>query len=262
MDLANLPAFNFNLDEICEDVLFPEKDDFDDIFMDELTIAPTPPYTCSTLATSREKTLHNLDHGDGAPKIDAGSTALTPVSIDEQSCQKCVYRPPGGSNFGGSTFLDRMKKEDDYNNQSCHGRLEGAFGGVSLSNSPTNYADLPTRGAKDLFENMDFKSSDGSTNKPKATDGSPSRFAGSTGIPNAKSKLQVSPSPSYASCLGSAGVGNVRRRRRPGVDRPSSSGEACTICGDKASGYHYNALSCEGCKGRKIFFFNHPVIKN
>ena len=25
--------------------------------------------------------------------------------------------------------------------------------------------------------------------------------------------------------------------------------ELCMICGDKASGYHYNALSCEGCKG-------------
>ncbi|KAF8357675.1 hypothetical protein PRIPAC_92670, partial [Pristionchus pacificus] len=25
--------------------------------------------------------------------------------------------------------------------------------------------------------------------------------------------------------------------------------ELCLVCGDKASGYHYNALSCEGCKG-------------
>ena len=25
--------------------------------------------------------------------------------------------------------------------------------------------------------------------------------------------------------------------------------EICLICGDRASGYHYNALSCEGCKG-------------
>ena len=23
----------------------------------------------------------------------------------------------------------------------------------------------------------------------------------------------------------------------------------CVVCGDKASGYHYNVLSCEGCKG-------------
>lgn len=27
--------------------------------------------------------------------------------------------------------------------------------------------------------------------------------------------------------------------------------ELCVVCGDKASGYHYNALTCEGCKGEK-----------
>lgn len=26
--------------------------------------------------------------------------------------------------------------------------------------------------------------------------------------------------------------------------------ELCVVCGDKASGYHYNALTCEGCKGK------------
>jgi len=32
-------------------------------------------------------------------------------------------------------------------------------------------------------------------------------------------------------------------RQRPDTE------ELCLICGDRASGYHYNALSCEGCKG-------------
>lgn len=27
--------------------------------------------------------------------------------------------------------------------------------------------------------------------------------------------------------------------------------ELCVVCGDKASGYHYNALTCEGCKGEE-----------
>lgn len=27
--------------------------------------------------------------------------------------------------------------------------------------------------------------------------------------------------------------------------------ELCVVCGDKASGYHYNALTCEGCKGKE-----------
>lgn len=34
------------------------------------------------------------------------------------------------------------------------------------------------------------------------------------------------------------------------LQKPKVEEELCTICGDRASGYHYNALSCEGCKGK------------
>ncbi|TSO77771.1 Bile acid receptor [Bagarius yarrelli] len=42
--------------------------------------------------------------------------------------------------------------------------------------------------------------------------------------------------------------GIKRPRMGPGA-RVKGQDELCVVCGDKASGYHYNALTCEGCKG-------------
>ena len=33
------------------------------------------------------------------------------------------------------------------------------------------------------------------------------------------------------------------------INHTKDGEKLCVICGDRASGYHYNALSCEGCKG-------------
>ncbi|CAG7724964.1 unnamed protein product, partial [Allacma fusca] len=39
--------------------------------------------------------------------------------------------------------------------------------------------------------------------------------------------------------------GTTKKKKGP---VPRQQEELCLVCGDRASGYHYNALTCEGCK--------------
>lgn len=46
-----------------------------------------------------------------------------------------------------------------------------------------------------------------------------------------------------------------KRSRHAAHSGRSKGEELCVVCGDTASGYHYNALTCEGCKGESYFTF-------
>ncbi|XP_048202662.1 nuclear receptor subfamily 1 group I member 2-like [Perognathus longimembris pacificus] len=42
------------------------------------------------------------------------------------------------------------------------------------------------------------------------------------------------------------------------IDEEDGSPQICRVCGDKANGYHFNVMSCEGCKG----FFRRAMKRN
>lgn len=67
-----------------------------------------------------------------------------------------------------------------------------------------------------------------------------------------KKKLNHAPVTSGSvNTTGPGGVGGTVLNNRPAE-------ELCLVCGDRSSGYHYNALTCEGCKG----FFRRSITKN
>ncbi|KAG8537516.1 hypothetical protein GDO81_024398 [Engystomops pustulosus] len=62
---------------------------------------------------------------------------------------------------------------------------------------------------------------------------------------------------SNSSC-GSLGVSAMTLKTGKSEDLdPDAEEKLCAVCGDKANGYHFHVLTCEGCKG----FFRRSMTK-
>ncbi|NWU15248.1 NR1H4 protein, partial [Cephalopterus ornatus] len=72
------------------------------------------------------------------------------------------------------------------------------------------------------------------------------------------SSCELSKPPFVAPHMDDGGYQGLKRPRLTHSVRLKGQEELCVVCGDKASGYHYNALTCEGCKG----FFRRSITKN
>ncbi|XP_023573386.1 nuclear receptor subfamily 1 group I member 2 [Octodon degus] len=78
------------------------------------------------------------------------------------------------------------------------------------------------------------------------------------GIPEANLEVRREESRSHANPVHYQEADSVSGTLTINVDEEDGSLQVCRVCGDKANGYHFNVLTCEGCKG----FFRRAMKRN
>ena len=154
-----------------------------------------------------------------APPINPANPRYSPISMDgDDDCYLLWQHSPGGS---AGDVIPQQHSPGGYLSLS-HIKLEPDDDCQIIDNS-------------DGF-------SPGKSHSPSISQTSGPHSTGSADSPLRQEQTQTQ-STDYLNV-------NRVKKKGGGIAGKSIEEELCLICGDRASGYHYNALSCEGCKGK------------